>query len=306
MHSLPALDWSDLQYLLAVARHGSTLGAGRALGVNQSTVQRRLGELERCFGQPLVKRLPTGCQLTAFGEQLLPHAQRVEQAVLALQEQVADARRDVAGVVRVTCPEPLVSRLTQSALLERFAALYPRLKVEFVMSDKYLDLARGEADIALRAGDSPDESLVGRRICDSTWSVFASRDYVERHGRPAGVADLAAHPLVGFDDSMAHHRTAAWLRKVAPQATYAARNNSVLGLVQSVKAAVGISPLPDLLGEAEPGLVRVFGPVPELGRTWKMLTTPELRHSPRVEALFDFFAREVDELGALLTRNPGG
>jgi len=305
MHTLSPLDWSDLQYLLAVARHGSMLGAGRALGVNQSTVQRRLVELERCLGQPLVKRLPTGCRLTEFGEQLLPHAQRVEAAVLALQEQVNSARRDVAGVVRVTCPEPLVSRLSQSDLLRRFASLYPRLQVEFVMSDKYLDLSRGEADIALRAGESTDQALVGRRICDSTWSVYASREYVARHGQPSNVADLAVHALVGFDDSMAHHRTAQWLRKVAPGAGYAARNTSVLGLVQSVKSGVGISPLPELLGDAEPGLVQVLGPVPELSRTWHMLTTAELRHTPRVEALFDFFAQEVDALATLLTKNQG-
>jgi len=173
------------------------------------------------------------------------------------------------------------------------------------MTDKYLDLSRGDADIALRAGEGNDDTLVGRKICDSTWSVFASRDYVQRHGLPSCVADLARHALVGLDDSMAHHRTAVWLRQVAPRANYAARNNSVLGLVHSVKAAVGLSPLPDLLGEAEPDLVRAFGPVPELGRIWRILTTPELRHSPRVEALFNFFAEEVDALGALLTKNQG-
>jgi DNA-binding transcriptional LysR family regulator len=305
MHTPSSFDWSDLQYLLAVARHGSTLGASRAMGVNQSTVQRRLGELERCIGQPLVKRQPTGCRLTALGERLLPHARRVEEAALALQEQVNSARRDLTGVVRVTCPEPLVTRLGQSDLLKRFAAMYPGLQVEFVMTDKYLDLGRGEADIALRAGEGNDDTLVGRKICDSTWSVFASRQYAQRHGLPANVADLARHALVGLDDSMAHHRTAVWLRQVAPQAGYAARNNSVLGLVQSVRAGVGVSPLPDLLGEAEPDLVRAFGPVPELGRIWRILTTPDLRHSPRVEALFDFFAEEVDALGALLTKNQG-
>jgi DNA-binding transcriptional LysR family regulator len=301
MHTPSNFDWSDLQYLLAVARHGSTLGAGRALGVNQSTVQRRLCELERCIGQPLVKRQPTGCSLTEFGQRLLPHAQRVEEAVRTLQEQVNSERRDIAGTVRVTCPEPLVSRLSHSHLVRRFTELYPRLKVEFVMSDKYLDLTRGEADIALRAGDSDDETLVGRKICDSTWSVYASREYVARRGQPTCVAELAQHDLVGFDDTMAHHRTAQWLRQVAPHARFAARNNSVLGLVYSVKSGVGVSPLPNLLGDAEPDLVRVFGPVPELARIWRMLTPADLRHTPRVEALFDYLTREVDALAALLT-----
>ena len=150
-----------------------------------------------------------------------------------------------------------------------------------------------------------DDTLVGRKICDSTWSVFASRHYATRHGLPESVADLERHALVGLDDTMSHHRTAVWLRQVAPQANYAARNNSVLGLVQSVKAGVGLSPLPDLLGDAEADLVRAFGPVPELGRIWRMLTTNDLRHSPRVEALFNFFAEEVNALANLLTKNQG-
>ncbi|MBK7991282.1 MAG: LysR family transcriptional regulator [Comamonadaceae bacterium] len=97
-------DWNDLKYLVAVARHQSTTAASRALGVNQSTVQRRLVELERCMGQALVHRHPSGYRLTAFGEQVPPLAQRVEQAVVALTQPVDVFRREVTGVVRMTCP----------------------------------------------------------------------------------------------------------------------------------------------------------------------------------------------------------
>ena len=121
-------DWNDLKYLLAVARHQSTTAAGRALQVNQSTVQRRLAELERGLGQALVVRHPTGYQLTGFGEQLLPLAQDVERAALALARHVEAFQRDVSGVVRVTCPEPLMLRLSSSTLLERFRARYPALQ----------------------------------------------------------------------------------------------------------------------------------------------------------------------------------
>jgi DNA-binding transcriptional LysR family regulator len=133
-------DWNDLKYLVAVARHQSTTAASRALGVNQSTVQRRLVELERCMGQALVHRHPSGYRLTAFGEQVLPLAQRVEQAVVALTQHVDVFRREVTGVVRMTCPEPLVYRISNSTLLERFHTRYPGLHVEFVTSDQYLTL----------------------------------------------------------------------------------------------------------------------------------------------------------------------
>jgi DNA-binding transcriptional LysR family regulator len=293
-------DWSDLRYFLAVARHRSTAAAGRALKVDQSTVQRRLAELERRIGAPLVKRQQSGCCLTAYGERLLPLAEQVEQSVLALERHVADARREVSGVVRVTCPEPLMYRINASNLFERLSLRHPALKVEFVMCDRYLDLSRGEADVALRAGDT-EGNLVGRKIADSAWAIYGSRKYVDRHGQPDRVEDLAQHALVGFDGSMSDHGTAQWLRQVAPNGNIVASNNSMLGMVYSAKAGLGLAALPTVLGDAEPDLVRVLGPIPELARIWRILTTPELRHTPRVAALFDFMVDEVATLRAILS-----
>ncbi len=294
-------DWDDLKHLLGVARHGSTLAAGRALGVDQSTVQRRLAELERRIGQPLVKRQQSGYRLTAFGEALLPHAERIEQAVTVFEQQIAIAAAEVAGIVRVTCPEPIVYRITQSPLLDRFKARHPALQVHFVMADRYVDLAKGEADVALRSGDTDDGALVGRKIGDSIWAIYASRTYIERHGRPERVEDLASHALVGFDDTLAKHRLSTWLREVAPHAELVARSNSVLGLVYSAKAGVGVAPLPIALGDAEPDLVRVIEPIAELTRVWRMLTTAELRHTPRVAAFFDFIVDEIETLRPIIT-----
>lgn len=300
-HTPQSFAWDDLKHLLAVARHGSTLAAGRVLGVDQSTVQRRLAELERRIGRPLVQRQPSGYRLTEFGQALRPYAESVEHAVKAFEQHIATAAADIAGVIRVTCPEPIVFRITQSTLLERFRALHPALQVHFVMSDKYIDLMKGEADIALRSGDTDDGELVGRKIGDSIWAIYASRAYIERHGRPERLEDLAQHALVGFDDTMAKHRVAAWLHKVAPSTTLVARSNSVLGLVYSVKAGVGVAPLPIALGDAEPDLVRVIEPVPELTRAWRVLTTPELRRTPRVAALFDFIVSEIETIRPIIT-----
>lgn len=300
-HNSQKFDWDDLRHLLAVARHGSTLAAGRALGVDQSTVQRRLVELERRIGQSLVQRQPTGYCLTEFGQEMLPYAEAVEQAVLAFEDHLRALAAEIAGVIRMTCPEPIVYRITQSALLDRFHARHPALKVQFVMSDKYLDLSQGDADVALRSGDTEDGALVGRKIGDSIWAVYASLSYIERHGRPERIEDLAKHALVGFDETMARHRTAEWLRKVAPDAPLISRSNSVLGLVHSVKAGIGVGPLPIALGDAEPDLERVLGPVAELTRIWRLLTTAELRRTPRVSAFFDFIVEEIENLKPIIT-----
>jgi DNA-binding transcriptional LysR family regulator len=293
--------WGDLQHFLAVAHQGSTLAAGRALGVDQSTVQRRLAELERQIGQSLVQRQPTGYRLTEFGQEMLPFAESVENAVLAFERQIQTLGGEATGVIRMTCPEPIVNRITQTGMLDRFHARHPALKVQFVMSDKYMDLRQGDADVALRSGDTDDGELVGRKIGDSLWAVYASQAYIAQHGQPERVEDLASHALVGFDATMAKHRLSQWLQEVAPGAELASRSSSVLGLIYSVKAGLGVGALPMALGDAEADLVRVFGPVNELTRIWRMLTTPELRRTPRVSAFFDFIVEEMDTLRPILT-----
>ena len=295
------IDWDDLKHFLAVARHGSTTAAGRALNIDQSTVQRRLVHLEKSIGQPLVERHPSGYRLTAYGQQLLPHAQRVEQSITALQQVIQASSRELTGVIRLTCPEPIVSRITRSKLLARLAAMHPRLQVEFVMSDHYVDLRKGEADVALRSGDTVDGELVGKKVADSLWAVYGSRDYLAQHGQPSGPAQFGQHAWIGFDSSMANHRATQWLRDVAPDARVVATSGSVLGTVHSVKAHVGLAALPTALGDAEPDLVRVMGPIHELTRSWRILTTRQLRRTPRVSAFFDFAASEAATLRSILT-----
>ncbi|WP_309084050.1 LysR family transcriptional regulator [Chelativorans sp.] len=286
-------DWNDLRYLLAVARHGSTLSAARFLGVNQSTVHRRIAELERRVGHALVKRHPSGYQLTEFGKSMLPAVENVEASIIALERQIQSYSRELTGVIKLTCPEPLVSRITGSPLLALFQERYPALRVEFVMSDRYLDLSRGEADIALRSGEPEDESLVGRKIGDSIWAVYGSKSYVQHHGRPWRVEDLADHAIIGFDGMLANHRAAKWLSAVAPGARVAATNNSVLGVLMAVKSGVGIAPLPTTIADMHDDLVQVLPPVAELDRGWYLLTHPDLRRNPRICAFFDFVVEHL-------------
>lgn len=294
-------DWDDLKHFLAVARHGSTTAAGRAMNIDQSTVQRRLAALEQRIGQALVERHTTGYQLTAYGKAVLPHAEAVEQRMLMLQNFIQSSARETTGVVRLTCPEPIVLRISRSPLLAQFSREHPGLRVEFVMSDHYVDLNKGEADVAFRSGDTVDNQLVGRKIADSVWAVYGGPDYLARHGRPQGTADLAQHAWVGFDETMANHRATLWLRQVAPAARIVATSGSVLGTIAFAKANLGLAALPSALGDAEPDLVRVLGPITELTRPWRMLTTRQLRRTPRVAAFFDFVAKETAALRPILT-----
>ncbi|MGE0801639.1 MAG: LysR family transcriptional regulator [Lautropia sp.] len=291
-------DWNDLKYLIAVARHGSTLAAARALNVNQSTVQRRIGELESHLGLRLVERSQRGYRLTNAGKAVLADAEQVATAVAAFEQRVDEEVR--ANTIRLTCPEPIAVRLSHSGLIERFRERHPGIRIEFILADRYVDLSKGEADVALRSGDT-DGELVGRKLADSLWAVYASRDYVSRHGAPGSVEALRSHALVGLDHTMAKHRLATWLEEVADGTNPVAKANSVLGLVAAVKAGVGITALPTALGDSEPDLLRAFGPVAALRREWRILTLPALRRTPKVDALFSFLVSEGEAVKGVLT-----
>jgi len=111
------LGWDDLRYLLAFARKGSTLAAAKALGVNQSTVHRRLAALEECLGRPLVERHLTGYRLTELGQDLLPYAERVEEAVAAFERRFSSSDKGPTGVLRVTCAPTVGKRLRRTSLI---------------------------------------------------------------------------------------------------------------------------------------------------------------------------------------------
>lgn len=294
-------DWNDLRYFLAVARYGSTIAAGKAMGISQSTVHRRLDELEAQLKRKLVTRETTGYRLTEYGQELLVYAERIERSVLDFEQHVQDSSRDLSGTIRVTCPEPIITRFSKVNFFDGFHAQYPELRVEFVTSDRYLSILKGEADIAFRSGNT-DEELIGRKVADSFWAVYASRAYIERNGRPDRIEDIAKHPLVTFDESLSNHRSSSWLKEVAPHAVVAVRVHSVFGLVESVKSGVGIGPLPAPIADAEDDLVQVIGPVPELTRSWRLLTHPDLRQQPRISAFFDYCFENIEALKSTLEK----
>lgn len=294
-------DWNDLRHFLAIARYGSILAAARALRVSQSTVHRRMDELERQVGRQLVTRNPTGYKLTELGEDLVAYAIRVEEAALAFQRRVAAVDTNLTGAVRVTCPEPVGIRLMQSTLLAKFSERYPGLRVEFVMSDKLRDLGKGEADIAFRAAAPEDNALFGRKIADVPWAIYASSDYVAQHGVVKNVEDIGSHALVLFDVELKEHFTNRWLQSAAPNARIAARCNSVTALISTVKSGAGLGALPVIIGDKEAELVRVLGPLAELTTQFYLLMHEDMKNTPRVRAFFDFIVEELHEVRTIIS-----
>ena len=293
-------DWNDLKHFLAVASHGSTIAAARALGLSQSTVHRRLEELERRLGGQLVIRHPTGYRLTELGNRLLPHAEGVENAVAAFERQFAATKTELVGSIRVTCPDAVGPRLMRSGLIEKFHTRYPGLRVELVMGDRIVDLAKGEADIAFRGIPPTDDTLFGRKLSSTPWAVYASQDYVKRHGTIQRLEDIGEHTIVAFDGNMLNHPAAQWLQSVAPNARVAARSTSLPPLLQAIRSGAGVGTLPIIVGDAEGDLVRLSGPIPNLATGFYLLMHEDMKTTPRVRVFFDFVVEEIATIREIL------
>ena len=297
-------DWDDLRHFLAVARKGSTMAAAKALGVSQSTVHRRLQALENRLGRQLVKRHPTGYRLTELGEKVRSYAEGVEDAVAAFERRLAANENELTGIIRFTCPEAVGYRLMRSSLPEKFNTLFPALRIEFIMSDTLVDLAKGHADVAIRAAAPTDNGLIGRKIADSPWAVYASHSYVSRHGRPERKEDINHHTVVRFAGEMSDHPAARWLRSVAPNARVGAHATSLPTMILAVRSGIGLAPLPLIVGENESDLVRLLGPFPDLNTQFYLLMHQDMKRTPRVRAFFDFIVDEVKPVRAILEGKP--
>jgi DNA-binding transcriptional LysR family regulator len=198
MHDAAMLDRDDVRFLIAVARADGTAGAARRLGVNQSTVVRRIASLEAALDLRLFDKRRDGYRPTPEGRALLGEAEAVESAIQALMRRAAALDEALTGTLRVSTAEGMALGLVPQ-LLSAFHRRHPGIRVHLLIEDRYRDLCDGEVEVALRAGPPGDGRLVGCKLCDQAWAVYASAGYVERHGRPATPTDLDRHHLIGFE-----------------------------------------------------------------------------------------------------------
>ena len=281
-------DWDDLRHFLAVARAGSTLGAARTLGTSPPTVVRRIAALEAAIGAALFERKRSGYSLTPLGLSTLPMAERVENEVGQIADSLAAHCRRLAGCIRVTASESVANVLLTPAVAA-FQRAHPNIQVEILIADRYLDLARGEADIAVRAstGTLENSDLVARVLSDAPWAVYCSRGYGAAAGVPRTPAELAAHAIIGAEGASREISALRWLEEAAPGAQVAWRSNSLTNLQAAVRANLGVAVLPCLIGASDPELVKCFAVTEVMnGQIW-LLVPPNTRKRPHIRAFSD-------------------
>lgn len=286
------MSWDDLRYVLALSREGSLARAGKTLGVDHTTVGRRVEAAEASLGLKLFVRTSAGYTPTADGERVLADLAAVEAAVFTV-ERGADARkRGVEGSVRVTSPETFGATYL-APILAAVGGAHPGLAIELVTTGTVLDLSRREADVAVRFFRSTHESLVVRKVGAVGYALYASAAY------------LAARPVSGPSD-LRHHAIltcpagpnvvdGSWVARVAAGARPVLVCDFTIALLEAARAGAGIAVLPRYLGDREPGLRRV--PMPDEPREPIWLTVHrDVKDTPRVRAV-------LEAIGAALARD---
>ena len=290
------LDWNDLRFFLAVARTGSTLAAGRALRVSQTTAARRVAALEEAIGLVLFERRQAGYSLTPAGEALLARAEAVEQATDGFTDGAAAQLRDVSGTVRLTTSE-IYAVTVLAPILRDLHDLHPAIRIDLDTSDALRDLGNGAADIALRGTPQPKgASLVCRRIVDDPWTVYCSRNYAELHGLPRRPTDCRDHVIIGGGGEQVWPAYRAWLKQHELEGAVAMHQSSATGLLAAVRAGVGLAVLPTFVAGRDPDLIRCLPPAPGHTVSLWLITHERLRHTPRVRAVMDFLGERLTRL----------
>jgi len=278
------MNWDDLRFVATVARRGSLLAAARELGVDHTTVGRRVAAAEAALGITLFVRSTVCLSLTADAEALLAPLQAVEDAVHGLVRVAGAGDGDLTGTVKVTAPESFGIAWLAPRLAE-FARQHQGLHVELDPSGAVLDLSRREAEIALRHFRSNDAALVSRHAADVGHGLYATKTYLARYP-VRGQADLAGRPfLMGPPGDL----DTDWLLTLAPDAKPVFTCVVAVALVAAARTGAGLAVLPRFLGDAEPDLVHLPMPNEPRQALW-LHVHRDLRKTPRVRAVLDYLS----------------
>ncbi|MEN3976116.1 LysR family transcriptional regulator [Emcibacter sp. SYSU 3D8] len=285
------IDWDDIRYFLAVARRGSITSAARDLGVNHSTVSRRIAAFEDNLGVRLFDRVATGYNLTPAGQEMVPSAQRMEEEALGLDRRLYGRDTELGGVLRVTTAGTFVNPFLMEQI-GRFLAEYPGIDIDLVVSTDLANLHAREVDVAIRATLNPPDTLVGRRIGRLAAMLYGRHDFIAP-GEPGATSASAAPDVIAFEGSGRDYTDASWFSDVYPNARTRVRLNNVEAAYHGILSGVGIGMLPCHVGDISPELRRLppyhLEPVFDL---W-LLTHADLRRTAKVRAFINFMANAI-------------
>lgn len=290
----------DLLVLLAVGRSGRYVTAADELGLNHTTVARRIAALERALGGRVLSRVAGGWELTDRGREALAAAESVESALRGL---TSDAR-SLEGVVRMSATDGFSAYIAAPAAAQ-VRRRHPGVSVEIVATTRRATQQRSGLDVEVVVGEPQVHRAEAIRLGDYRLGLYGSRDYLTRHGVPASRADLASHPLVYFIDSMLQVDDLDLARHIAPTMRESVTSTNVFVHVEATRAAAGLGLLPCFMADLHDDLVRVLPDAVSLQLTYWLVTRAETLRRPEVAAVVDAILARMAEQREVLLGTPG-
>jgi DNA-binding transcriptional LysR family regulator len=286
MNSL--LNWDEFRLVKAVADARSLVGAAQSLGLNHSTVFRRLASIEGTVGARLFERSRGGYQATAAGEEMIHLATRMGESILDFERRVAGRDVKPTGELHVSTVDSVAVYLLPP-ILARFRSINPGVQLDLALGQENLNMSRRDADVAIRATAKPPETLVGRRICALRWGVYCAADFANEWGQRL----FEDAPWIGFGESFGSSAAKQWIDANIGPRRQSLKVNSAVVVADVLKTGLGAALLPCFVGDRLPGVVRRGDLLPDIfGDVW-ILTHADLRFSPRVRAFMDFVGNEL-------------
>ena len=284
------LDWDDLRFVLALAEARSYAAAGRLLKVTHVTVMRRVTALEASLAAKLFERSNDGFALTGAGEEIASYAEQVREGIRSLERRLAGFDNKPA-VVRLTTTDTLMHGFVAQALA-RFASLHPEMRCDVSTTSHFLNLSRGEADIALRPSDFPPDSLIGRLVADVAYAIYAApalaSTVTDGKRLEFGTVSDTELPWIGMSENLKHLHAAKWQAENIRPTNIKVRFDSLLDVKVATAAGLGYALLPCFLADDDSSLARVSAVIPELNTQLWLLCHRDIKALPRIRILSDF------------------
>ena len=285
-------DWDHLRDFLAVARTGRLTAGAQRLGLDHTTVARRLAALETALKARLFDRSPQGYALTAHGERLLAKAEAMESLMLAAQAEVGEADLSVSGVVRIGAPEGFGSYFL-APRLPQLAERHPDLEIQLVAIPGVLSLSKREADVAVTLSPPREGRLVSRKLTDYRLSLYGAPAYLDARPPLESRADMGDHRFIGYIEDLLYAPELDYMQAPDVDIRVAFKSSNLIAQLQACVAGAGLAVIPDFVAHGRPYLRRVLPGQVGLTRAFHLVVHADLKDLARVRAVTGFIVVAV-------------
>ncbi|MBF7731646.1 LysR family transcriptional regulator [Pseudomonas sp. N040] len=293
------MEWDNLRYFLELSRAGKLTVAARRLGVDHTTVSRRVQALEKSLDTQLFMRAAAGFSLTEAGRNLLPQAEAMESAFSAIERTRQGQKDSLSGQVRIGVTEGYGTVMLAPQLAE-FTRRYPNLGIDLLAAPRMVQLSRREADIVITLERPERGPFIITKLTDYVLRLYAAADYLQQHAPIRSREDLRAHGFVSYIDDLLYSKELLFLDEIGKPGHVPLRSTSILAQQQATAAGAGIAMLPSFSADADPRLQRVLGEEVKFTRTFWMLMPIELKDIARMQTTWNFLREMAQASQAVL------